>query len=83
MKCILILLVILILPVWVPGQSPLQEMVKTGDVARAGDFGYTHGTYELMDDANKVTEHGSYVRIWKKQAGVWRVVLDVTNVHTK
>jgi len=52
-----------------------------GDVSRAGDFGYTHGTYEISDTAEKVVERGSYVRIWRKQGGAWRVVLDVTNVH--
>lgn len=44
-----------------------------GDVSSAGDFGYTHGTYEAGD------ERGSYVRIWKKQNGLWRIVMDVTN----
>ena len=51
-----------------------------GDVSRAGDLGYTHGTYEITD-AKKVIEHGSYVRIWKMQDNAWRVVLDVTNAH--
>src|SRR5215210_763729 len=45
-----------------------------GDVSRAGDLGYTHGKYEVADDTKKVIEHGSYVRIWKKQDGVWRIV---------
>jgi ketosteroid isomerase-like protein len=45
------------------------------DVSRAGDLGYTHGTYEAG------TERGSYVRIWKKENGQWRIVMDVTNVH--
>ena len=53
----------------------------SGDVSRAGDLGYTHGTYEISDAANKVVERGSYVRIWRNQGGAWRVVLDVTNVH--
>jgi ketosteroid isomerase-like protein len=44
-----------------------------GDVSSAGDFGYTHGTYEAGN------ERGSYVRIWKKQNGQWRIVMDVTN----
>jgi ketosteroid isomerase-like protein len=52
-----------------------------GDVSRAGDLGYTHGTYEISDAAEKVVERGSYVRIWRKQGGAWRVVLDVINVH--
>ena len=52
-----------------------------GDVSRAGDLGYTHGTYEVTDDGKKVTEHGSYVRIWKKEDGAWRIVMDVVNTH--
>jgi ketosteroid isomerase-like protein len=53
----------------------------SADVSKAGDLGYTHGTYEHSDDTKKVTERGSYVRIWKKESGVWRIVMDVTNVH--
>jgi ketosteroid isomerase-like protein len=52
-----------------------------GDVSQAGDLGYTHGTYELTDDAKTVTQRGSYVRIWKKQDGGWRIVMDVINAH--
>jgi ketosteroid isomerase-like protein len=52
-----------------------------GDVSRAGDLGYTHGTYDLIGADQKVIEHGSYVRIWKKQEGRWRIVLDVINAH--
>lgn len=51
-----------------------------GDVSHSGDLGYTHGTYEIAD-AGKVAETGSYVRIWRKEAGHWRVALDVTNPH--
>jgi ketosteroid isomerase-like protein len=51
------------------------------DTSSAGDLGYTHGTYEVSDDTKKVTERGSYVRIWKKEQGAWRIVMDVTNVH--
>jgi ketosteroid isomerase-like protein len=45
------------------------------DVSRAGDLGYTHGTYEAPN------ERGSYVRIWKKQNGTWQIVMDVANPH--
>lgn len=41
-----------------------------GDVSRAGDLGYTYGTFD---------EHGSYVRIWKKENGAWQIVMDVAN----
>ncbi|HSE20131.1 MAG TPA: nuclear transport factor 2 family protein [Pyrinomonadaceae bacterium] len=59
--------------VWKPTQS---------DVARSGDLGYTVGTYEAVpanDPGGKVTELGNYLRIWQKQSGSWRIVLDVTN----
>ena len=52
-----------------------------GDISRAGDFGYTHGTYDLTGADQKVIQHGSYVRIWTKQGGKWQIVLDVTNAH--
>ena len=61
------------------GQVTWQPIAS--DTSRAGDLGYTHGTYEIADDTKKVIEHGSYVRIWKKQAGTWQIVMDVTNVH--
>jgi ketosteroid isomerase-like protein len=51
------------------------------DVSRSGDLGYTYGTYTAnSDDATKkLIERGNYLRIWKKQNGVWKVVLDVAN----
>lgn len=52
-----------------------------GDVSRSGDLGYTRGTYEVTDATNKVSERGSYIRIWKNEGGVWRIVLDVANAH--
>lgn len=54
---------------------------RDGDVSRSGDLGYTRGTYEITDATNKVSERGSYVRIWKNEGGVWRIVLDVANPH--
>ena len=74
-------------------QAAVEALAKTkgqiawqpigGDVSRAGDLGYTHGTYEIADDTKNVIERGSYVRIWQKQGGEWRIVMDVTNVHPK
>ena len=52
-----------------------------GDVSRAGDLGYTHGTYDLTGADQKVIERGSYVRIWKKHNDKWQLVLDITNAH--
>src|SRR5205085_3436266 len=51
------------------------------EVSRSGDLGYAYGTYELKTKASdeKPAEQGNYVRMWKRQGGAWRVVLDVTN----
>ena len=51
------------------------------DVSLSGDLGYTRGLYEARSDDSekKLIERGNYLRIWKKQNGVWRVVLDVAN----
>lgn len=62
-------------------QGRFKSVPIGGDVALAGDLGYTQGTYELADANQKVIERGSYVRIWKRQESVWQIVLDVTNVH--
>jgi ketosteroid isomerase-like protein len=51
------------------------------EVARSGDLGYCYGTYEVRSKPadEKPSEQGNYVRIWKRQGGAWRVVLDVTS----
>ena len=76
---------------YIGGQAASDALAKTkghiawqpigGDVARAGDLGYTRGTYEITDDTKKVTEKGSYLRIWRKVDGAWRIVMDVANPH--
>ena len=50
------------------------------DVSRAGDLAYSYGAYELRDKkTDAITESGNYARVWKKVAGMWRVVIDVAN----
>jgi ketosteroid isomerase-like protein len=53
----------------------------SADVSQSEDLGYTHGTYSATSkqQPEKIIERGSYVRIWKRQNGVWKIVLDVTN----
>jgi len=48
------------------------------DVSTSGDLGYTYGTFEFKS-RGVLVEHGSYVRVWKKIAGAWRVVMDVAS----
>jgi ketosteroid isomerase-like protein len=49
-----------------------------GDVAKAGDMGYTYGTYLMKDSSNET--RGTYVTIWRKNPeGKWKFVLDTGN----
>jgi ketosteroid isomerase-like protein len=48
------------------------------DVSRSGDLGYSYGTYEIRNGA-AVQETGNYLRIWKKQGGVWKIAVDLAN----
>ena len=56
------------------------------EVARSGDMGYSHGTYQTtMNDAKgkPVTSKGKYVVVWKKQAdGSWKAVDEIANSDT-
>ena len=49
---------------------------ENADASRSGDLGYTYGRYEVKSDG-VLTAKGNYMRFWKKQDGVWRVVVDV------
>jgi ketosteroid isomerase-like protein len=50
------------------------------DVSISGDLGYSYGGYQLRDKATgSIIETGNYARVWKKVAGLWRVVIDVAD----
>ena len=48
------------------------------DASRSADLGYTYGTFEVKTDG-VLSAKGNYMRLWKKQGGEWRVVLDVAD----
>lgn len=50
-----------------------------GEVARAGDLAYTYGTYTRDGAAPSAREAGNYLRVWRRDASGWRVVLDVAS----
>lgn len=66
-----------------PGFDPSFPEAGTAEVSRAGDLGYTTGSYELTvedPEGNPVTSRGKIVVVWKKQAdGTWKAVLDIWN----
>lgn len=46
-----------------------------GDIAEAGDMGYTFGLYQLKTETEE--QRGTYITIWRKQKdGKWLYVLD-------
>ena len=50
------------------------------DVSAAGDLGYTRGRFlrqRRLDDGRVVSARGTYVTIWKREDGAWKVALDI------
>lgn len=62
-----------------PGMSTdrLAWRVERAEVAFSGDFGYARGSYASADAPGRVLGH--YLRVWRVEAGEWKVALDVTN----
>jgi len=52
------------------------------DVSASGDLGYTYGKFEL-NTRGVTLQRGSYVLVWKKLNGKWRVVADVMSPDPK
>ena len=52
------------------------------DVSSSGDLGYTYGAFEL-NTRGVTLQSGSYVRVWKKMKGKWKVVADVLSPDPK
>ena len=60
----------------------LTWQAATADVSASGDLGYSYGTFEL-NTRGVTLQHGSYVRVWKKLNGKWKVVVDVMSPDPK
>ncbi len=64
---------------WLPQDYQLTWMPEGGELAPAGDMGFTWGHYE-GHAKNSSGTRGRYMTIWKKEAdGTWKVVLDSSN----
>lgn len=61
---------------WLSGQPGYAAgESRFAEVSKAGDLGYTYGTYALKGEK---ASSGFYVRVWTRgRDGVWRVALDV------
>ncbi|MFZ3324335.1 MAG: DUF4440 domain-containing protein [Usitatibacter sp.] len=61
-----------------PAAAPRELLVWWVDyteVAKSGDFGYSRGRYAKYTDPFKILGH--YLRVWRLEAGHWRIVMDV------
>lgn len=56
-------------------EPPPRWTAERVESARSGDLGYTRGAY--ADEAGTVRGH--YLRVWRREADGWRIVLDVTS----
>ena len=55
--------------------------VEKSVTARSGDFGYTRGAFAAA--AAPANPLGWYLRVWRREAGGWRVFVDVINPAPK
>lgn len=52
----------------------LRWSVSGSGVASSGDIGFTYG---MLQDKSGQTPKGTYVRIWKKSSGEWKILVDL------
>jgi ketosteroid isomerase-like protein len=69
--------------------SSVEEVCKTSDVlsftlvgtvvSSSGDMGFTYGTVNIVkqDAGQQKTCNANYLRVWKKENGVWKIVADM------
>lgn len=61
--------------------AALLWIVERSETARSGDFGYARGRYASPAEPGKAL--GWFLRVWRREAGGWRIVMDVANPAPK
>ena len=56
--------------------EPRAWLVEKSETARSNDFGYARGSYSTAPGG---PVGGWYLRAWHREAGAWRIAMDVTN----
>jgi ketosteroid isomerase-like protein len=59
------------------GDMNIAWHAERSETARSGDFGYVIGRYSPAADPSATLGH--YLRVWRRERGVWKVSLDVVN----
>ncbi len=52
-------------------------VIDRTEISRSRDFGYARGSYASLSEPGKPL--GYFLRVWRMQAGQWRIVMDVGN----
>jgi len=64
-------------------KSGAKVHIDTSQNVGAGDIAYVYGTYAVVDhEGGKEIERGSYVEVWRRRDGVWKISLDVNAAGT-
>ncbi len=65
---------------WAATQPALAASdTRFAESSRAGDLGYSWGTYQLPRRGAAAAQEGFYVRVWvRERSGQWKIALDVT-----
>ena len=58
-------------------QSGIKVRITSEQNAGSGDLAYVYGPYAMLDPTGAVVERGSYVEVWRRRGGAWRIDLDV------
>ena len=67
-------------------RGAIDSMIKSGvkvhidstENVGAGDIAYVFGTYSILDPArSREEEHGTYVEIWRRRDGAWKITVDI------
>ncbi|HVW69456.1 MAG TPA: DUF4440 domain-containing protein [Steroidobacteraceae bacterium] len=69
-------------------RAEIDRMIQSGAKVRigaaqnvgSGDLAYVYGPYSVAGQNGQVIEAGTYVEVWRRRGGVWRIDLDVNSV---
>ena len=67
-------------------RAAIDSMIKSGvkvhidssENVGAADIAYVFGTYSVLDpEHHQAVERGSYVEVWRRRSGEWKILIDI------